>query len=99
MCSGDTGTCGAPEPKPDNLVCNNGMNLCRNGICDGSVCLVMGLQDCECTAVAQQCHVCCIRDGVCDSSFSLFGATTGGQAQPAGHTCSNSQGFCDDNGQ
>lgn len=99
--SGDTGSCGMPTPKSNTLRCNNGMNLCRNGVCSGSLCLVMNLADCECTQEVQQCHVCCVResDNMCVSSFELFGTSMGGQARPAGHTCSNSQGFCDSRGE
>ena len=96
--SGDSSSCGMPMPKEDSLKCNNGMNLCRRGVCSGSLCLVMNLADCECTEETEQCHVCCIKDGVCSSSFNLFRNMMGGQARPAGHTCSNSQGFCDSNG-
>ena len=81
------------------MTCNNGINLCHDGVCSGSICLVMGFLDCECTVELQQCHVCCMdsMNMTCRSSFELFG-TTQGQAKPAGHTCSNSQGFCDSNG-
>ena len=98
--SGTTSTCGQPVPKENTVTCNSGMNLCRDGVCSGSICLVMGLLDCECTAERQQCHVCCMdrTNMMCSSSFDLFG-TTLGQARPAGHTCSNSQGYCDSNGE
>ena len=97
--SGTNSTCGPPVPKKDSETCNNGMNLCRAGVCSGSICLVMGLMDCECTAERQQCHVCCVdsTNMMCRSSFDL--ESTPGQTRPAGHTCSNSQGFCDSNGE
>ena len=97
--SGITSTCGQPVPKEGTVTCNNGMNLCRAGVCSGSICLIRGLMDCECTAERQQCHVCCMgQNMMCNSSFDLFG-TTEGQARPAGHTCSNSMGYCDSTGE
>ena len=102
FCSGTMSACDSPTPRSDSVTCNNGMNLCREGVCSGSICLVMGYMDCECTAPNQECHVCCIDRAdmmTCRTSFELFSETMGGQLRPAGHTCEDREGFCDSNGQ
>ena len=68
--SGASGVCPASVSRQGP--CNNGRSSCVDGLCSGSVCLNNNLEDCQCTGnQAQLCHVCCIVNGVCQSTFSL----------------------------
>ena len=68
--SGSSGVC--PTSQPRQGPCNGGRSSCVDGLCSGSVCLNNNLQDCQCTgSQAQLCHVCCMVDGVCQSTFNL----------------------------
>ena len=68
--SGASGVCPASQPRQGP--CNNGRSSCVDGLCSGSVCLNNNLEDCQCTGnPAQLCHVCCMVDGVCQSTFNL----------------------------
>ena len=64
--SGSSGVC--PDSTTHQGTCNNGRSSCVNGSCSGSVCLANGLDDCQCTG-NQACHVCCMVNGACRSTF------------------------------
>ena len=64
--SGSSGVC--PDSTTRRGTCNNGRSSCVDGLCSGSVCLADGLDDCQCTG-NQACHVCCMVNGACQSTF------------------------------
>ena len=82
MCSltfsrtGDSGSCPDPLPRPDpmsgRLLCNNNNSFCVDGVCSGSMCQMLGRQDCQCTEnVDQLCDLCCLNGEECVSTFIL----------------------------
>ncbi len=97
MYSGDSGICRAPEIKNGtNNLCNEGRNVCVQGVCTSSVCVSNNLTDCQCTAVrSEQCHVCCVFNGVCTSTFNIF--MLQGQVKQSGRSCNDFTGYCDSN--
>ena len=86
--------------KNEPVLCNNGMNICIDGECTGTVCAMRDMTDCQCTTGEGDsdsdvlCHVCCRQEtsGTCQSSFDLFG--NAGQFKVGGKVCNNFQGFC-----
>lgn len=56
---GENGTCPGTQRKPDNKICNNGSNVCKNGECKGSICSYYGLNQCPCNELGYLCQVCC----------------------------------------
>ena len=86
--------------KNEPVLCNNGMNICIDGECTGTVCAMRDMTDCQCTtgegdSDSVLCHVCCRQEtsGTCRSSFDLFGSGAG-QFKVGGKVCNNFQGFC-----
>lgn len=70
--SGSSGECPASSARTGTALCNGNMNACVDGVCTGSVCLANDLQDCQCTGNTEQlCHVCCLMNEQCISSFTL----------------------------
>lgn len=102
--SGTSGTC--PDPKPRNqtddnhsVLCNNNTNICIDGVCTGTICVMRNITDCQCTtdegnSESALCHVCCRQEtsGTCQSSFDLFGSD--GQFKVGGKACNNFEGYC-----
>ena len=93
---GLTADCPAPNANEGAVLCNNDMNFCVDGVCSGSLCLAAGYTDCQCTEVAQQCHLCCMKDGECMSSQVLSDVAF--QLRESGRSCNNFAGYCDSNG-
>ena len=88
-CSGTSATCPRSNStffKPDNLTCNGGTQVCKNGTCTGSACDVFGLQQCYITGdltdkntdKAKLCHLACIVNNVCTDTAQLTGFGTSG---------------------
>ncbi|XP_064387720.1 disintegrin and metalloproteinase domain-containing protein 10-like isoform X3 [Halichondria panicea] len=74
--------------------------------CTGTYCVVLGLPDCECSAVEQACHVCCrFPDGNCTSTLNMAAEDIQGRAadlpggmganKQMGFPCVNFTGYCD----
>ena len=72
--------------------------------CNGTICLALDLMDCECTALDQACHVCCLLEDRCTSTMEL--ATNNatlrdklpnmmGRFVQVGRPCANFTGYCD----
>lgn len=104
LCSGSSGSCQSPDPRPNppgggRLLCNNNNSICLDGVCSGSLCQAFGLQDCQCTENEDQlCDLCCLNGEECASTFIL--ANTGvipagsGQRIESGMSCNDFNGYC-----
>lgn len=106
-CNGSVGFCPDSIPRvPENdttfIECNDGDNVCIDGECTGTICISLGLQDCECTDVSLQCHLCCILpNGTCASTVNILNEDPSllpnrtGQVLDVGFPCNNFTGYCD----
>ncbi|KAL9985313.1 hypothetical protein ACROYT_G007702 [Oculina patagonica] len=61
-CDGSNATCPAPPPKANLTFCNDKRQVCISGDCSGSICLKVGLRECQCKQEDHLCDVCC-KDG------------------------------------
>eukprot|EP00127_Corallochytrium_limacisporum_P007278 Clim_evm19s246 gene=Clim_evmTU19s246 len=106
-CSGTAGDCPTATPKADGTECDGGAFLCESGSCTVSICTKYGLTACSCDTNGQECDVCCTdNDNNCVSTFVLEsqGATRNNETVvgvnlPAGRSCGDQTGYCDDSGQ
>jgi hypothetical protein len=57
--------------RPDGTECEGGALLCHNGLCTKSICTKYALKPCECKDMKEECHACCIDDGVCRSAYKI----------------------------
>ncbi|XP_028406843.1 disintegrin and metalloproteinase domain-containing protein 10-like [Dendronephthya gigantea] len=90
------GTCVKAPQKPDNIICNNGSNVCKHGECQGSICSYFGTKQCLCTTLNYRCHVCCNNTmGECIASSSFTGRTLFLKEKTP---CADNM-YCDDDGQ
>ena len=64
-------TCPNPKMRPDGTECEGGALLCHNGLCTKSICTKYALKPCECKDMKEECHACCIDDGVCRSAYKI----------------------------
>jgi disintegrin and metalloproteinase domain-containing protein 10 len=109
-CNGTTAICPMAVPKgvqgnDTAIPCNNGSNFCTNGACLGSICIPLGLSDCECNETSLQCHVCCLlRSGTCNSTVHIADTNATarsllpgnrGQVSIPGSPCNDFNGYCD----
>ena len=74
--------------------------------CTGTVCVSLGLRDCECPTDAESCHICCrLTNQTCASTIRIAAENTGGMRDrlpnsmgryhQVGFPCSNFTGYCD----
>ncbi|CAB3988340.1 disintegrin and metallo ase domain-containing 10-like [Paramuricea clavata] len=92
----ENGTCPGTQRKPDNKICNNGSNVCKNGECKGSICSYYGLNQCPCDEMGYLCQVCCNNTmDECVPSSQFTGSIL---TLPDKTPCGENK-FCDDIGQ
>lgn len=109
-CNGSSALCPPSIPKnpvgnATYLTCDDNRSYCQDGECSGSVCIPLGLDDCECTESELHCHICCLQaNGTCVSSIRLAeidSAVAGilpngrGETKSVGYPCNNFIGYCD----
>lgn len=95
VCNGVNASC--PQPIRDNSSeCNDGNNVCDNGICSGSICKLNNTESCFCEDTDELCHVCCVFNGTCISTHRVSGRNATIQA---GFPCKNFTGYCDKRGE
>lgn len=107
-CNGTTPECPEPKPRDDKTKCNNGTQLCINGDCSGSICLLWNMSECFLTSQLIQnidkrklCELACQNgnDTSTCRSTSEFGLEVGlpeeGISLRPGSPCDNFQGYCD----
>ena len=105
-CNGSSEFCPKPNAKLGlSLPCNNDSNYCRDGECTGTICVLLGLLECECTQSDRLCHVCCrASNGTCVSTILYAKESTSissllpnqtGQTLGVGFPCNNYSGYCD----
>ena len=70
-CDGRTFLCNDPPPKENLTECGAGHRVCMGGFCTGSPCLKYGLTGCICPDAAEHCHLCCIYNGNCISTYKI----------------------------
>ena len=63
--------CPSPKFRPNGTECQGGALLCHNGLCSKSVCTKYDLKPCECKNKKEECHACCIDNGVCRSAYKI----------------------------
>ncbi|XP_033098053.1 disintegrin and metalloproteinase domain-containing protein 10-like isoform X2 [Anneissia japonica] len=81
--------------------CDQGTKRCSNGQCVVSVCMDLGLQECNCeTRKEDMCHICCEDPTGClpASTLGLFQQNGDIMLKPAGRVCNNYEGYCDTSG-
>ncbi|KAK3533260.1 hypothetical protein QTP70_014330 [Hemibagrus guttatus] len=61
MCTGNSATCPQPAAKPNLTMCSLGTRVCHNGECSQSLCVLHGLEQCDCPGEnkKEKCHMCC----------------------------------------
>lgn len=107
-CNGTTSECPEPKPRDDKTKCNNGTQLCINGECSGSICLLWNMSECFLTSQIIEnidkrklCELACQNgnDSYTCRSTSEFGLEVGlpaeGISLRPGSPCDNFQGYCD----
>ncbi|XP_055514673.1 disintegrin and metalloproteinase domain-containing protein 10 [Leucoraja erinacea] len=102
-CNGVSPACPDSSPKENHTLCHQGLLLCVNGQCSGSLCIQHGLQQCSCgtQSTEEECYLCCQKTGdaqTCASSSSAllqryFNGTL--RSLPPGSPCRKKQGYCD----
>ncbi|KAF4083137.1 hypothetical protein AMELA_G00136580 [Ameiurus melas] len=103
VCTGTSATCPQPDAKPNMTVCSLGTRVCLNGECSGSLCVLHGLEQCDCLGEnkKERCHLCCQQRGnpnTCTSTTSsVLSMYFKGQrvALVPGSPCYKNQGYCD----
>ncbi|XP_058257120.1 disintegrin and metalloproteinase domain-containing protein 10 isoform X2 [Hemibagrus wyckioides] len=103
MCTGTSATCPQPDAKPNMTMCSLGTRVCHNGECSRSLCVLHGLEQCDCPGEnkKEKCHMCCQQRGnpnTCESTSSSVLSTYFKGKQVAllpGSPCYKSQGYCD----
>ncbi|XP_025030743.1 disintegrin and metalloproteinase domain-containing protein 10-like [Python bivittatus] len=103
VCTGSTATCPAPLPKANFTPCGMGLRLCLNGLCEASLCLQHGLEECQCASSSLQgrCQLCCQLPGqaeTCASTSSkMWDDPFNGSDIPLipGSPCGDKSGYCD----
>ncbi|XP_060738686.1 disintegrin and metalloproteinase domain-containing protein 10 [Tachysurus vachellii] len=103
MCSGISATCPQPAAKPNLTVCSLGTRVCHNGECSRSLCVLHGLEQCDCPGEnkKEKCHMCCQQRGnpkTCASTTSsVLSVYFKGQQVSLlpGSPCYKNQGYCD----
>ncbi|XP_046345357.2 disintegrin and metalloproteinase domain-containing protein 10-like [Haliotis rufescens] len=102
-CQPGNGTCPSPTHQPDGTLCDAGRRLCRGGRCQDSVCVSLGLQECQCSrSLRDACFVCCIATNIssCDCSpISTYQSDKTHLFRHKGDPCFKYEGFCDEAGQ
>ncbi|XP_066271354.1 disintegrin and metalloproteinase domain-containing protein 10-like [Branchiostoma lanceolatum] len=107
-CDGTNPYCPSPQAKANKTECNNGRQVCWNGICQGSTCEKFDLEECTCRLNENNrqelCNLCCQEPGrpdTCKSSNSsewpsqYQGLTSRGILKlPPGTPCDDYQGYC-----
>ena len=74
--------------------------------CTGTVCVSLGLSNCECPTAGESCHICCeLSNGTCASTIRIAAENTDGlrdrlpnsmgRYQEVGFPCGNFTGYCD----
>lgn len=101
-CNGLSAECPQPSPRDDKTRCNNGTQLCINGECTGSICLIWNLTACSLTSQdapnvdkRKLCELACQNGTDRCRSTSEFahqvGLPTGGISLRPGSPCDNFQ--------
>lgn len=92
FCEMDNYECPPPSLELDGVPCNNGSNVCENGACTGSPCVLFENkpEPCYCQTEEELCHVCCLFDGECTSTFEKG---QGIYVAP-NYPCNNFTGYC-----
>jgi disintegrin and metalloproteinase domain-containing protein 10 len=106
-CNGTTPECPDPKPRDDKTKCNNGTQLCINGECAGSICLLWNMSECFLTSQIipnidkrKLCELACQNNNDTTSCRStsefahLFDLPQGGINLRPGSPCDNFQ-VCD----
>ncbi|XP_063145418.1 disintegrin and metalloproteinase domain-containing protein 10-like [Candoia aspera] len=103
VCTGSTAMCPEPIPKANFTPCAVGLRLCLNGLCEGSLCIQHGLEECHCasSSLRGRCQLCCQLTGqaeTCASTSSkIWDHFFNGSDIPLipGSPCANKNGYCD----
>ncbi|XP_078360302.1 LOW QUALITY PROTEIN: disintegrin and metalloproteinase domain-containing protein 10-like [Oculina patagonica] len=102
-CDGSNATCPAPPPKANLTFCNDKRQVCISGDCSGSICLKVGLRECQCKQEDHLCDVCCKdgEDGECQPVKDIPAMEElrdGHRTLPKqfpGAPCDDYNGYCD----
>lgn len=103
-CDATQSSCPDPVPKPNMTECNNGTQVCMNGICGGSICMKYHMEECFLTAKTgakpeDMCEVACQQHdqpGTCrrTSEIPEMRHMSGLKLRP-GSPCNEFLGYCD----
>ncbi|XP_039175244.1 disintegrin and metalloproteinase domain-containing protein 10-like isoform X3 [Crotalus tigris] len=103
LCTGSSPACPELLPKANFTPCGLGLRLCSNGLCEGSLCIQHGLEECQCVSspLRGRCGLCCQLPGqaaTCVSTSSkIWDPFFNGSDIPllAGSPCGDKNGYCD----
>ncbi|RDD44962.1 Disintegrin and metalloproteinase domain-containing protein 10 [Trichoplax sp. H2] len=93
FCDGTNYTCPTAEPKPDiQTTCANGVKVCKEGQCEGSICEKFGQVSCTCTVTTDLCSICCMNK---TSKCAVASWISGVKNLSPGTPCNAFTGYCD----
>ncbi|XP_028855753.1 disintegrin and metalloproteinase domain-containing protein 10 isoform X2 [Denticeps clupeoides] len=103
VCSGTSVDCPAQTAKSNMTLCSLGTRVCLHGECSKSICVIHGLEQCDCPgeSMKEKCHMCCQqidKPRTCASTTSsVLAKYFQGKRVPlvAGAPCSSNNGYCD----
>ncbi|XP_028407734.1 disintegrin and metalloproteinase domain-containing protein 10-like [Dendronephthya gigantea] len=88
--------CPSQEFRPVDTECEGGALLCHKGLCSKSICTKYNLKPCECKKRKEECHACCIENGVCRSAYKIDKMKRSTPYNYSiGTPCANNTGYCD----
>ena len=99
LCDGVSRDCPTPRTRPDGTLCNQGTAVCEDGFCSLSRCSVLSLSPCSCMQASTECQLCCrTSDNICTpiSDLGIYSDRGGHLYYPAGSSCRDSTGFCNE---
>mmetsp|Transcript_28356 Transcript_28356/g.84904 ORF Transcript_28356/g.84904 Transcript_28356/m.84904 type:complete len:681 (+) Transcript_28356:240-2282(+) len=112
-CGGTSAACPEPEPKPSDTVCGctdedcdmypeTGSKVCMDGVCNASICVAYGAEQCDLPEMELACQIACQGAGWGNGSECI---STFDDRKPeelnrslslgAGFPCADFQGYCD----
>ena len=68
VCNGLRVECPTARNKPNKTLCDKDRSVCINGFCQGSLCLLHGMESCLCNEPENKCKTCCLNGDKCSPS-------------------------------
>ena len=96
MCIDTSPQCQPHQKVPDRTYCNGNANVCVNGACTGSLCILHNKVDCQCTDTLNLCNICCQKPGNASTcQVTKINSNSDTTPRPPGSPCNAGAGRCD----